>query len=166
VTRREAQRLSSFRASRFFCGSLVCPGIAGRELFHRPERLIGASFYGSEVDCMKASHLARLRLLSLAFLLPGLGGLIVSAVFSTHYADTLPRAAAPEEMRIHPRNIHGIIVYQTAQEDRRLSVMEDSSVGVFLVGLTLGLIYLARWGNVRSSELELEDEELAAVQPK
>jgi len=119
----------------------------------------------SEVNRMKASHLARLRWLSLLFLLPGLGGLIVSAVISTGYADTLPRTAAPDEMRIVPRNIHGIVVYQTEREDRRLSVMEDSSVGIFLVGLALGLVYLARWGNVRSSELEL-DEDLAAAQPK
>jgi hypothetical protein len=120
----------------------------------------------SEVNRMKASQLARLRLLSLLLLLPGLGGLVVSAFISTSYADSLPRTAAPDEMRIIPRNIHGIVVYQTAQEDRRLSIMEDTSVGVFLLGLGLGLVYLARWGNVRSSELELDEDELAPAQSK
>lgn len=115
---------------------------------------------------MKASQLAKLRFLSLLFLLPGLAGLVVSAVISTGYADTMPRAAAPDEMRVVPRNIHGIVIYQTAQEDRQLTILEDSSVSVFLVGLCLGLIYLERWGNVRSSELELDDDDLAAAQTK
>jgi hypothetical protein len=115
---------------------------------------------------MKTSHLSRLRILSLLLLLPGLAGLVASAVISTSYADTLPRAAAPDEMRLIPRNIHGVVVYQTVEEDRRLTIMEDTSVGVFLLGLGLGLFYLERWGNVRSSELELEEEDLAPAQTK
>lgn len=115
---------------------------------------------------MKTSRLARLRFLSLFFLLPGLGGLVVSAVISTSYLDTLPRAPAADELRVVPRNIHGTVVFQTEQEDRRLSLMEYSSVGVFLVGLTMGLIYLERWGNVRSSELELDDEDFSPARLK
>jgi hypothetical protein len=115
---------------------------------------------------MKRSRLAKLRLFSLLFLLPGLGGLVVSAVISTSYLDTLPRSPAPDEMRIVPRNIHGTVVYQTVKEDRRLSIMEDSSVGVFLVGLSMGLFYLERWGNVRSSELELDEDELSPAGSK
>jgi hypothetical protein len=119
-----------------------------------------------EVHRMKPSRLAVLRILSLLFLLPGLGGLVVSAVISTSYLDSLPRSPAADEMRIVPRNIHGTLIYQTEQEDRRLTVMEDTSVGVFLAGLVLGLIYLERWGNVRSSELELDDDELSAARSK
>jgi hypothetical protein len=115
---------------------------------------------------MKPSHLAILRLLALLFLLPGLGGLIVSAFISTSYLDSLPRTPAPDELRIIPRNIHGVVVYQTEQEDRRLNIFEYSSVGVFVVGLTLGLVYLGRWGNIRSSELELEDDDLSPVGSK
>ena len=115
---------------------------------------------------MKASRMATLRILSLAFLLPGLAGLVISAVFSTSYLDTLPRSPAADEMRVVPRNIHGTLVYQTKEEDRRLNIMEYSSVGVFLVGLTLGLVYLERWGNVRSSELDLDDEDLSAARSK
>jgi len=112
---------------------------------------------------MKAAGLPRLRILSLLFLLPGLAGLVISAVISTSYADTLPRSAVPDEMRIVPRNIHGIVVYQTVEEDRRLAVVENCSVAVFLVGLGLGLLYLERWGNVRSSELELNEDDVASA---
>jgi hypothetical protein len=118
------------------------------------------------VKFMKPSRLAKLRLLSLLLLLPGLGGLVVSAVISTSYLDRLPRSPAPVEMRTVPRNIHGTVVYQTAKEDRRLNIMEYSSVGVFLVGLSMGLFYLERWGNVRSSELELEEEDLSPAGSK
>jgi hypothetical protein len=110
--------------------------------------------------------MAALRILALVFLLPGLAGLVVSAVISTSYLDTLPRSPAPEQLRVVPRNIHGTVVYQTEKEDRRLSLMEDSSVAVFVIGLGLGLFYLARWGNVRSSELELDDEDLSPAESK
>jgi hypothetical protein len=113
---------------------------------------------GIEVERMKLAKMAALRILALVFLLPGLGGLVVSAVISTSYLDTLPRSPAPEELRTVPRNIHGTVIYQTAKEDRRLSIMEDSSVSVFVIGLGLGLFYLARWGNIRSSELEIDDD--------
>ena len=108
---------------------------------------------------MKTAQLARLRFISLSFLLPGLAGLIVSAMISTHYLDTLPQWPTPTEMRMTPRNIHGTIVYQTADEDRRLSVIEFSSVGVFLIGLGLGLVYLEKWGAAQALAGE-EDENL------
>ena len=109
---------------------------------------------------MKPAQMATLKFFSLLFLLPGLAGLIVSAMISTHYLDTLPKSPAPEQMRITPRNIHGILVYQTVEENRRLSLLEDSSVGVFLFGLVLGFVYLAKWGLVRAlgaDEDELEE---------
>jgi hypothetical protein len=107
---------------------------------------------------MKTGQLAALRSFSLLFLLPGLAGLIVSAMISTHYLDTLPQSPAPDEMRMTPRSIHGMVVYQTVEEDRRLSLIEDSSVGVFLVGLALGLVYLEKWGSARSHAAEYDDE--------
>jgi hypothetical protein len=128
-----------------------------RALQHVAERI--------QVDRMKLTKMAALRILALVFLLPGLAGLVVSAVISTSYLDSLPRSPAPEELRTVPRNIHGTVIYQTAKEDRWLSLMEDSSVGVFVIGLGLGLFYLARWGNVRSSELEFEDEDLPPPAP-
>ena len=74
----------------------------------------------------------------------------------------MPRGPVLTEERIVPREIHGIVVYQTAEEERKLNLIEYSSVGVFLVGLGLGLVYLEKWGSmqVRAGE---EDSELAKI---
>jgi hypothetical protein len=106
---------------------------------------------------MKAGQLATLRFFSLLFMLPGLAGLVISAVISTHYMDTLPRWPNPESMRIVPRNINRSVVYQTQEEDRRLDLLEYSSVGVFVIGLSMGLVYLEKWGGFRAQELEEEE---------
>jgi hypothetical protein len=106
---------------------------------------------------MRNNRLATLKFFSLLFLLPGLAGLIISAMISTHYLDTLPRLPIPEEARITPRNIHGIIVYQTEEEDQKLNLIEYSSVGVFVIGLGLGLVYLEKWGSRRVREAEDDD---------
>ena len=89
---------------------------------------------------MKAAHLATLKFFALLFLLPGMAGLIVSAMISNHYVDTMPKTAVPEQDRMVPRLIHGVTVYQTPQEDRSLNLVEYSSVGVFSIGLVLGLV--------------------------
>lgn len=107
---------------------------------------------------MKTAKLAALRRFSLLFLLPGLAGLVISAVISTYYLDTLPKMPVLEEMRITPREINGTVVYQTAQEDRRLTVVEYSSVGVFLLGLGLGLVYLEQWGSKQAQRSEDEPD--------
>jgi hypothetical protein len=103
--------------------------------------------------------MSMLRFFSLLFLLPGLAGLIFAAMVSTNYLENLPKYPEPAQMRMTPRNIHGIVVYQTEEEDRRLTLMEDTSVGVFLVGLTLGLVYLRKWGIAHA--LGAEDDDLA-----
>jgi len=89
-----------------------------------------------------------------------LAGLIISAMISTHYVDTLPKWSTPEESRIIPRNINGTVVYQTPAEDQKLSLIEDSSVGVFVIGLGLGLYYLEQWGSARATASD-EEEALA-----
>ena len=103
---------------------------------------------------MRAPRLATLRFLALFFLLPGLAGLIVSAMVSTHYLDSLPRSPDPEQLRIVPLSIDGTVVYQTVAENRRFEWMEYSSVAVFIVGLGLGLVYLEKWGSVQSQAAE------------
>lgn len=113
---------------------------------------------------MSSNNLSMLRLFSLLFLLPGLAGLIISAMVSTHYLETLPRLPVPAEMRMIPRNIHGVVVYQTAAEDRQLTLMEDSSVGVFGIGFVLGCIYLRKWGIEQA--LSAEDPELVTEEAK
>lgn len=107
---------------------------------------------------MSDQRLSLLRFVSLSFLLPGLAGLIISAAISTKYLENLPRGPVPAEMRMVPRNIHGTIVYQTEDEDRRLDILEYSSVAVFVIGLGLGLVYLRKWGLAAALNAEDEDQ--------
>jgi hypothetical protein len=106
---------------------------------------------------MNRRQLGLLRLVSLLFLLPGLGGLVFSAVVSTQYLDKLPRLPVPSDMRMIPRNIHGTVIYQTEEEDRKLTILEDGSVVVFLIGLGAGLVYLRKWGIAQALAGEEED---------
>jgi hypothetical protein len=107
---------------------------------------------------MKSAQLATLRFLSLAFLLPGIGGLVLSTMISGHYLDTMPRWPDPDSGRIVVRGIHGIPVYQTEEEDRRLSLIEYSSVGFFTTGLVMGLVFLQKQCAAPSREEEDEAE--------
>jgi hypothetical protein len=110
---------------------------------------------------MKAAKLATLKFFALLFLLPGLAGLILSAMISTHYLDTMPRVPVPEEHRIVPRGIHDVTVYQTPVEDSRLNRIEYASVGIFLVGLFLGIVYLEQWGSLQTRASQ-EEADLAS----
>jgi hypothetical protein len=94
----------------------------------------------------------------LALILPGLAGLIVSAMVSVHYLDTMPRWPSPQEGRTVPRNIHGIIVFQTEAESRSLDLLEYSSISLFAAGLGLGLIYLEKW-STRQARATNEDNQ-------
>ena len=98
---------------------------------------------------MRAAWLATLKFFALVFLLAGLAGLIASAAISTHYLVVMPQKPAPEELRVIPRSIHGVTVYQTTKENRLLNDWEYTSVGIFLVGLTLSAIYMEQWGSMQ-----------------
>jgi hypothetical protein len=110
---------------------------------------------------MKAARLATLKFFALLFLLFGLAGLIASAAISTYYLEVLPGTPTPEERRVVPRNIHGMTVYQTTRQDQILTACEYSSVGVFLVGVVLSVVYLEKWGTLRAGASKEEDAELA-----
>ena len=103
-------------------------------------------------------RLAVLRFLALLFLLPGLAGLIVSAMISTHYLNTMPTRPVMEQYRFVPRGIHGTTIYQTPGENRNLNVIEYTSVGIFLTGFVVGLVYLEKWGSMQSRAGEEESE--------
>jgi hypothetical protein len=112
---------------------------------------------------MKRINLAALRFFALLLLLPGLGGLVFSAMVSTRYLENLPKSATPAEERTIPRNIHGTVVYQTLNEDKTLSAMEYGSISVFLVGLLLGIVYLEKWSSVRQLEGQMDTDLLEEV---
>ena len=114
-----------------------------------------------EANAMKAVRLATLKFFALLFLLFGLAGLIASAAISTHYLVVMPQKPVPEELRVVPRSIHGVTVYQTVKEDRLLRTWEYSSVGIFLVGVVLSVIYLEKWGSMQVPAGEEEKRELA-----
>ena len=105
---------------------------------------------------MKSANLATLKFFALLFILPGLAGLIVSAMISTHYLEVMPTGPVLTENRVVPRDIHGIVVYQTPQENRKLNLIEYSSVAVFVVGL--GLVYLEKWGSLQVAYGEENNE--------
>jgi hypothetical protein len=107
---------------------------------------------------MKSANLATLKFFALLFILPGLAGLIVSAMISTHYLEVMPTGPVLTENRVVPRDIHGIVVYQTPQENRKLNLIEYSSVAVFVVGLGLGLVYLEKWGSLQVAYGEENNE--------
>lgn len=103
---------------------------------------------------MKSASLHMLRSIALLFLLPGLGGVVISAAISTHYLNTLPRVPVLEDGREVPRSIDGVTIFQTKEEDRRLSLLEYGSVGIFVVGFLLGVVYLEKWGSTQSRNNE------------
>lgn len=115
-----------------------------------------------ELISMDNQRLGMLRILTLLFLLPGLAGVILSAWVSTTYLENLPRMPMPVEQRMTPRNIHGVVVYQSTAEDRRLELLQDGSVGVFVVGLGLGLVYMRKWGLAQALTGSEDEEELVA----
>ena len=110
---------------------------------------------------MKAARLATLRFFALVFLLAGLAGLIASATISTHYLVVMPQRPDPETLRVVPRSIHGVTVYQTAKEDRLLRTWEYTSIGIFLVGVTLSAIYMEKWGSMQVPAGAEEERKLA-----
>jgi hypothetical protein len=107
---------------------------------------------------VKLVNLSFLKFFALLFLLPGLGGLVFSAMVSTDYLENLPKSPVPNEQRMTPRNVHGVLIFQTIEEDRRLSIMEYGSVSVFLVGLLLGIVYLEKWSSIRQFDLEIDTD--------
>lgn len=107
---------------------------------------------------MRLAQLTALRFFALLFILPGLAGLVVSAMICTHYLSAMPKDPVPAQGRIVPREIHGVVIYQTSQENSTLSVVEYSSVGIFVVGLGIGLVYLEKWGTLQSRYSDEERE--------
>ena len=106
---------------------------------------------------MEATGKLNLNLLAFSFLLPGIAGLIISPMISVGYLNTLPRKPDPPAMRMTPRLIHDVTVYQTTAEDQRLDIVEYASTAAFVIGLGLSLVYLRKLGIARAIEGEEGD---------
>ncbi len=105
---------------------------------------------------MGSKNLPLYKFFALLFLIPGLFGMVVSAVMSTTYLATLPRFPDPAVMRMTPRDIHGVTIYETTGEDNTLTRLQYGSLGFFLLGMVLGVVYLEKWSEVRQSRLDRE----------
>ena len=60
-------------------------------------------------------------------------------------------------MRMTPRKFIGLSSYQSAEENRKLILIEYSSIGVFIAGLGIGLVYFRNRGMARAIAAESED---------
>ena len=104
----------------------------------------------------KNNSLSLLQFFSLLFLVPGIFGLVVSTILSTSYLATLPRIPDPQSLRMTPREIHGVTVFETVQEDQTLTRVEYATLGCFIVGLVFGVMYIEKRSAMRAIETEQE----------
>lgn len=78
-------------------------------------------------------------------MVPALAMLLYSGVIWNRYLTTLPRTLDPTTGRVYPRNIHGIVVYQTHAEELRLELTENIAWGVFMLGMLVGSLEERHW---------------------
>ena len=71
-------------------------------------------------------------------MVPGLAVWIYSGTIWNQYLHTLPHAPDQTTEGVYPRNIHGIVVFQTHTELLRLELTQDVAIGVFFLGLLIG----------------------------
>jgi len=65
---------------------------------------------------------------------------IYGGAVESHYLHSLPRVPAISELRIYPLNVHGIVVYQNAAEQKKLTFLRESGFLVFFVGFLIASI--------------------------
>jgi len=86
-----------------------------------------------------------LRLIALSLVVVALSAYIYSHTVWSRYLYTLPRQPDQLSQRIYPRNIHGIVVYQTKSEMESLDELEQGSLAVFFAGLLVLGFEEMRW---------------------
>lgn len=86
--------------------------------------------------------------MSIVLMVSALGVLLYAGVLWNRYLDTLPRTPDAAAGRVHPQNIHGIVVFQTQAEELRLDVAENIAGGVFLLGMFVGALEEGRWRRI------------------
>lgn len=79
--------------------------------------------------------------MSLGYL--GFAGMLCLFGLSNHEVSTLPRTPEPTAGNVCPRDIHGIVIYETRSEKK---LYEELEVGSFLIFGTSFLLWLfSRW---------------------
>ena len=86
-------------------------------------------------------------------MLPALAAWLYAGVIWSRYMHTLPRTANPATGNIYPRNVHGIVVFQTHQEELQLDLIENISGGVFIVGFVIGALEERSWRKTASGSV-------------
>ena len=93
----------------------------------------------------------------------GLAGIVWTAGLWTQQLRTLPRTPEPKMGKIYPRNIHGIVVYQTRHERNQLDAIQDSSIAIFATSLMMSLVYKKKW---RQAQVETPPRIRTGWRPK
>ncbi len=90
-----------------------------------------------------------LRIASIGLSVAGLLGVFWGMTIWNQYLGNLPRSPNAVTGNIYPRNIHGVVVYQTLKQRSSLDSWDHWSWGIFIFGFVLGLIHEWRWGELR-----------------
>jgi len=61
------------------------------------------------------------------------------------YLHNLPRTPDPTSGRVFPRNIHGIVIFQTHSEKLRLDLIDNIGWVIFMLGMLVGALEERRW---------------------
>ncbi len=91
---------------------------------------------------MKASKWSRASTPQRTAAVVGLGALVLWFVFIgtfLQYAGTRPHSPQPDAGRIYAINNHGTVTYLDGSERRRLSTLERSAGGMFLIAVLLSI---------------------------
>ena len=93
------------------------------------------------------------RTVAVVLMTPALAVLLYTGVIWNRYLDTLPRAPDPTRARVYPRNIHGIVVFQTHSEKLRLDLTENVASGVFMLGMLIGALEERHWRRTAGKDI-------------
>jgi hypothetical protein len=108
---------------------------------------------------MKSRSSRMLRQLLILFTFSGVAGCLYATYISGSYLQDLPRLPSPADGRMVPRDISGVCIYQTAEEDRRLTIVQTGSAAMLSLGLALWVIRMRRWGIAEAIGAELDEED-------
>jgi hypothetical protein len=76
--------------------------------------------------------------IALVAIITGIGLFSYSGVIWNSYLHSLPRMADIKMQRVYPLNIHGIVVFQTANERNWLWLFDRGGIALLFLGLAMG----------------------------